>query len=372
MRSRSPLRVLFIGSLLAASAFGSWSCRARGRRGAAGASHKVASSASSGPITAAAIAHGGVGGDERTSDGCRKAVDAALAALEKGADPIDAAVEGVVIMEDDPRFNAGTGSRVRIDGETVQMDASVMRSDGTFGAVAGIERVKNPVRVARAVIDTPHILLAGDGATRFARTLGMPDYDTATESMKLQAELLQVKLMTNDPTLPAAWKTFDWRKHWNFQRSLEEAGMVSPPDAPSGATSDAGHDTVGVAVRASDGRFGVALSTGGTSITLRGRVGDVPILGAGLFAGPFGASAATGVGERIVAVGLSRAVHDWLASGVSASDAAKRGVELVRAKGGDVGLIVITRDAMAAAADQEMPWAARTSGSETWSGPSPK
>lgn len=330
-------------------------------------------------MKAAAIAHGGVGGDPKNVDGCRKAVDAALAALEKGADPIDAAVEGVVVMEDDPRFNAGTGSRVRIDGDTVQMDASVMRSDGTFGAVAGIERVKNPVRVARAVIDTPHILLAGDGATRFARTLGMPDYDPATETMKLEAELLQVKLMTNDPSLPAAWKTFDWKTHWNFRRSLEEAGMV-PPSEPAtkgamsgdaGSTLDAGHDTVGVAVRAADGRFGVALSTGGTSITLRGRVGDVPILGAGLFAGPFGASAATGVGERIVSVGLGREVHRWLESGASAEDAAKRGVELVRAKGGDIGVIVITRDAMAAAADQKMPWAARTSGSDQWQGPSP-
>jgi len=115
-----------------------------------------------------------------------------------------------------------------------------------------------------------------------------------------------------------------------------------------------------------------ALSTGGTSITLRGRVGDVPILGAGLFAGPFGASAATGVGERIVAAGLGREVHDWLASGVSAQDAAKRGVDVVRALGGDIGLIVITRDAMAAAADAPMPWAARTLGSEAWMGPSPE
>ena len=280
-------------------------------------------------------------------------------------------------MEDDPRFNAGTGSRVRIDGETVQMDASVMRSDGKFGAVAGIERVKNPVRVARAVIDTPHLLIAGDGATRFARTLGMPDYDPATESMKLQAQLLQVKLMTNDASLPAAWKTFDWRTHWNFPKSLVEVGMETPPDdadagTGAGAGADAGaNDTVGVAVRASDGRFAVALSTGGTSITLRGRVGDVPIFGAGLFAGPFGAAAATGTGEHIVQVGLGRAVHESLAKGATASEAAKRGVDLVRTVGGDVGLIVITRDAMAAAADGTMPWAARTVGSEAWMGPSP-
>src|SRR5687768_12941689 len=100
-------------------------------------------------VKAAAIAHAGVGSGPALSDGPRKAVDAALAALESGADPLDAAVAGAVILEDDPRFNAGTGSRVRIDGATVQMDASLMRSDGKFSAVAAIERVKNPIVVAR-------------------------------------------------------------------------------------------------------------------------------------------------------------------------------------------------------------------------------
>ena len=88
----------------------------------------------------------------------------------------------LVVLEDDPRFNAGTGSRVRIDGETIQMDAAVMHSEGSFGAVAAIERVANPVRVARAVVGGPHRILAGDGATAFARALGMADYDPSTEA----------------------------------------------------------------------------------------------------------------------------------------------------------------------------------------------
>src|SRR5438094_555424 len=107
----------------------------------------------------AAVAHGGVGTPAADSDGCRAAVDAALAALAAGADPVDAAVAGTVVLEDDPRFNAGTGSVVRLDG-SVQMDASVMDSGGRFGAVAAVERVKNPVVVARAVLETPHLLLA--------------------------------------------------------------------------------------------------------------------------------------------------------------------------------------------------------------------
>src|SRR5207302_2003997 len=163
--------------------------------------------------------------------------------------------------------NAGTGSQIRIDGRTIQMDASVMDSRGRFGAVAAIESVKNPVKVARAVVGTPHILLVGDGATRFARALGMPPYDPSTPRTREKARRLRRRLDARDPKLDEPWRTFDWRRHWNFERGPDE------------------HDTVGVAVRTADGRFAAALSTGGTSITLRGRVGDVPILGAGIYAG---------------------------------------------------------------------------------------
>jgi isoaspartyl peptidase/L-asparaginase-like protein (Ntn-hydrolase superfamily) len=269
-----------------------------------------------------------------------------------------------MVMEDDPRFNAGTGSRVRLDLASVQMDASVMRSDGRFGAVAGVENVKNPVRVARAVMDSPHRLIAGDGATRFARTLGMPYYDPRTPEMRASAEELRAQLVRRDPTLPKEWLAYDWRARWNYALSLEEAGVG---DVATPGAADAGHDTVGVAVRTKDGRFGVALSTGGTSITLRGRVGDVPILGAGLFAGDHGASAATGIGERIIDAGLSRKVHDWLAAGSTAKDAAERAVR--EAGGEDIGIIVIDPLAMAAAADRSMAWAGRESGSTGWLGP---
>jgi beta-aspartyl-peptidase (threonine type) len=323
------------------------------------------------PWKAAAIAHGGAGSPPDRADGCRKAVDASLAVLESGGDPADAAVAGVVVMEDDARFNAGTGSRVRIDGRTVQMDASVMTSEGRFAAVAAIEDVKNPVKVARAVLDTPHLLLAGDGATRFARTLGMPPYQPATAEMRAKAHDIQELLRRGDPALPEAWRRFDWRKHWNFETSLAEAGLAAPKGsgAPPGANSSS--DTVGVAVRASDGRFAVALSTGGTTITLRGRVGDVPVYGAGLFAGPHGASAATGTGERIIEAALARRVNEWLEEGKSPEEAARRAVEEVSRKGGDIGVIVIGPGAMTGAADGSMAWAARESGSSVWLGPDP-
>jgi isoaspartyl peptidase/L-asparaginase-like protein (Ntn-hydrolase superfamily) len=301
-------------------------------------------------------------------------VDWALRALEASGDPVEAAVAGVVVLEDDPRFNAGTGAIVRIDGRTVQMDASVMRSDGRFGAVAGVENVKNPVRVARAVMDTPHLLLAGDGATRFARTLGMPFYDPTTPESLARIQKTQARLLAGDPSLPAAWRSFDWRAHWNFERSIEEAGLsptkakdANARDAKAGGAADAGHDTVGVAVRARDGRFGVALSTGGTAITLRGRVGDVPILGAGLYAGPRGAAASTGTGERIVEAGIARKVHEWLAAGATAQEAATRAVDVVGAE--DLAIIVIDPRSMAAGTGPRgMAWAAREAGSEQWQG----
>lgn len=311
------------------------------------------------PWKAAAIAHGGVGSPPDRADGARAAVDAALAALAAGADPLDAAVAGVVVLEDDARFNAGTGSRVRIDGETVQMDAAVMRSDGTFGAVAVIEDVKNPVAVARAVVDTPHILLAGDGATRFARSLGMEEYDPATDEMKAKTAEIIERLRIGADDLPERWQGFPWKDRWNFERTLAEAGLTE---------EDIGTDTVAVAVRTDDGRFAAAISTGGTAITLRGRVGDVPILGAGVYAGAHGAVAATGTGERIVEAGASRRVYQRLQAGTSLNDAAAQIVAQLDPKG-SIGIILIGPTSMTAAADRPMAWAAREQGSDTWLGP---
>ena len=316
------------------------------------------------PGKAAAIAHGGVGSPPTKADGCRSAVDAALRVLEKGGEPIDAAVAGVVVLEDDPRFNAGTGSIVRIDGKTVQMDASVMTSEGRFGGVAVIEHVKNPVKVAQAVLKTPHLLIAGDGATRYARALGMPFHDPSTEETRALTRSIQERLRRADPSLPEPWNTPAWRSVWNYESTLEQAGFGA-------GLTDAGTDTVGVAVRGADGRFAVALSTGGTSITLRGRVGDVPILGAGLFADRNGAVAATGKGERIMEAGLGRAAVGWLGAGTPPADVATRAVEQIRGKG-DVGIIVIGTSTMAAAADRPMAWAARELGSTEWKGPAPE
>jgi isoaspartyl peptidase/L-asparaginase-like protein (Ntn-hydrolase superfamily) len=180
--------------------------------------------------------------------------------------------------------------------------------------------------------------------------------------MRAAAREIQRQLMSHDASLPADWRTFDWRARWNFPRSIDEAMAPAPSANPPS------HDTVGVAVRAADGRFAVALSTGGTSITLRGRVGDVPVYGAGLFASPDGAVAATGSGERIIEQSLGRTVVGWLADGASSEDAARRAVALIGERG-SIGVIVIGRSTMAAAADRDMAWAGRAQGSTEWLGP---
>src|SRR5262245_13173709 len=121
------------------------------------------------------LVHGGVGSPAAWKDGCEKAAARALARLGSGADALDAAVEAATMLEDDGRYNAGSGSSLRLDGSTIEMDASVMDSRGGIGCVAAIRRVKNPVLVAREVMKSPHMLLCGEGAVGFARACGFED-----------------------------------------------------------------------------------------------------------------------------------------------------------------------------------------------------
>jgi L-asparaginase / beta-aspartyl-peptidase len=299
----------------------------------------------------AAIAHGGVGSPIERSPAVMAAVRRALERLGQGDKPLDAAVAGAVVLEDDPSFNAGTGANVRFDGVSVQMDAAVMDSSGRFGAVAVIERVKNPVRVARAVIDTPHSLIAGDGATAFARALGFADYDPATaDARKRRDRAMETLEGRADAALPPGWEGFDWRKHYDYQRKLRDAGLESS-------------DTIGVLVRGSDGSLAGALSTGGTTLTLRGRVGDVPLRGAGLFVGEHGAVAATGNGEDIVREQLARRVYERMAGGEPPDRAIRWGLSLFP-EHVPIGLIALSRTLQAAGANRAMAWAARDPGGE--------
>lgn len=288
------------------------------------------------------LCHGGAASLSSDSDGPERAARLALEALRKGATPLDAAVEACADLEDDTRFNAGTGSNLRLDGKTIEMDASCMDDRGRFGAVACIRDVRNPVRVARAVLRTPHNLLAGEGAIRFARALGHAPYNPWTERAQLKFDLVQKAFRdAGKPPSDWGWDFAELRSLWNYEVKINEA-LGS-------------QDTVGCVV--SDGRhYAASLSTGGTISTLMGRTGDVPLPGCGLHAGPFGAVACTGDGDRLTRVMLGRTVYSWLERGASPEEALTRALELLGPEV-DVGLIIVHKDQYAGGSNRDMAWA---------------
>lgn len=305
----------------------------------------------------AILTHGGAASPNTYSDGCQAAALAAEMVLNAGGDAFAAALAATVVLEDDPRFNAGTGSNLRLDGRIIEMDASIMTSDGRFGAVTGIQRVKNPILVAAKVCDLPHLLIAGEGATAFARRLGFADFDPTTDGARRKYERAIAELRGQGDGYyaddAAAWRSTDFDKIWNFPGEVWGARRDDTPKPRTRIPGDEGCDTVGAVVRDEQGRFAATASTGGTLYMLRGRVGDSPLMGCGVYAGPKGAVAATGIGEEIVRRFLSKTVYDWLEDGMPAEIAAARGVALYP-KEIDIGLLVIGETDHAIAANRDM------------------
>jgi L-asparaginase/beta-aspartyl-peptidase (threonine type) len=291
---------------------------------------------------AAIVVHGGAGSPREYDDGCERAARRGLEELDISGDALEAAIAAVTVLEDDGRFNAGRGAALGLDGATVEMDASVMDTRGRLGAVACVQGIENPVLLARAVADTPHWFLAGDGANRFARAIRHPAWDKISDHQrKKHAEVLQA-LAGSAPAMPGV-DNKAFMRFWNYD---------TPLALPSGAACD----TVGAVVRGPDGHFGVAASTGGSAPSLLGRVGDTPIIGSGFYAGPAGAVAATGVGEYIVRHLLAHRVYTWIEDGMPLEQALKRGVSLFD-KDVDVGLIAVSRLEAGAYSNGGMPQA---------------
>jgi len=303
------------------------------------------------------VTHGGVGSPPTWNEDVQAAADAALAETTATGDALAGALAGTVILEDNPLLNAGTGANIRLDGRTIQMDAALMTSTGDFAAVAVIEYVSHPILVARAILDTPHRMLAGDGATRFAHVMGFADVTPSCEQSEAKYRQRIANLLRGN--VAGGYATFDWRRAWNFPSpppSLPSDNTASPDNNDSLRQLDP-VDTVGTVVRAADGTFAVTLSTGGTSITLDGRVGDVPIYGCGCYAGPAGAVACTGYGEEIIRTAMARSVYSMMADGISTREAVRRGVASFP---GDwsLGLIAVGRDGWGVAATHEMAYGA--------------
>jgi beta-aspartyl-peptidase (threonine type) len=246
------------------------------------------------------LAHGGAGSDNTHSDGTDSACQQGLELMQSRTPVLEVACRAVAILEDDPRFNAGTGSRKRSDG-SVRMDASCMDSGKRFGAVSSIQHIKNPIHVARKVVDSEYRLLTGEDAHQYAVELGFEKVDmTCMDS-----------------------------------------------NAP-------GTDTVGAVVF--DGtQFAAALSTGGTGESRPGRVGDVPLIGCGLYAGEHGAIAATGHGESITLNLTAYRTYVMLAQGIAPQEALDIALGWFD-ESQDIGLLIVSRQGHVGGSNRSMAW----------------
>lgn len=291
----------------------------------------------------AVVVHGGAGEPLHYEDGCKAAADAAVLELTRGKQAIDAAVAAVVSLENDGRFNAGTGAILALDGETINLDACVMDSCGVLGAVSSIKYVKNPVLVARDVSKTPHVALACDGATQFARIMGHRFYYAPTQrAYEMHCEMIE-KVRQGEDANNQSFKDFE--TYWNFIVPVKYAREI-------------GCDTVGAVVRDAEGRFAVAGSTGGSAPTLLGRVGDTCTMGSGFYAGPAGAVACTGVGEEIIRRIMAFRVYQWIEGGMPVPAALRKAVDEFP-DDIDFGIIAVSQTESGADSNQPMPQALR-------------
>jgi L-asparaginase / beta-aspartyl-peptidase len=261
------------------------------------------------------LVHGGAGPKSVGPAGLRivaSALENGLSILKNGGSSVDAVEAAVRIMEESGRFNAGRGSRLQLDGHR-RMDASIMEGfDLKAGAVAGIENVDDPIRVARLVMDrSPHVLMSGEGAARLARFFGLEiESPPAGDSLRFLKNVLKLK---------------------------------SPPVRLFKEIY--GHETVGAVARDESGTFAAGASTGGITAMLPGRVGDTPLIGAGIYAdNEAGAVSMTGLGETIIRAGLAKEICGLLGNGFTAAQAARKSMKrMLRRIRGEAGAIVIDR-----------------------------
>jgi len=269
-------------------------------------------------MTMAMIVHGGAWAipDDQVdahARGCLAAMRTGWAILREGGPALDAVEAAIRIMEDDPIFDAGKGSCLTQAGE-VELDASLMDGETlNVGAVACVKHIAQPIHLARLVMESPHVLLVGEGAERFAEQHGMAL--CATEDLIVDRER-------------AIWEEFRRQGHTRL-----------------GDVFEARHDTVGAVALDASGNIAAGLSTGGTPNKLPGRVGDVPQVGCGFYAdNAVGGVACTGLGEAIARMALAqRAIH-LLQSGLLPQQAAQRAIQMLAARvGGSAGLIILDR-----------------------------
>jgi len=276
------------------------------------------------------VIHGGAGvvrkemtpeKEKAVRAGLEKALATGYAVLKSGGNSLDAVQKAIVVLEDDPNFNAGRGAVFNHEGKN-ELDASIM--DGATqraGAVANVHRIRNPIELARAVMEkSEHVMLIGDGAEQFAQSIGMP--------------LVDPKYFYTE----ARWKA--------LQQALEEEKAKS---AEAGKTPH--HGTVGAVALDVKGNLAAGTSTGGMTNKRFGRVGDSPIIGAGTYADARCAVSATGWGEFYI---RATAARDICARVEFRGDELKKAADevvlgIIPKLGGDGGVIALDKDGNIAA-----------------------
>lgn len=261
----------------------------------------------------AIIAHGGAGGinyPRRRRNGLIKAVRIGYDIIRHGGSSLDAVEKAAVILEDATVFNAGTGSYLNLVGD-VEMDASIMTGDLRFGAVGVIKYVKNPIIVARMVMErTDHLLLCGENAIRFARLMGIKRYDPKTKEKE------------------RLWKRKKEKCESTYFKRIDQFSDL--------------YGTIGVVAIDQRGLISVATSSGGINLRLPGRVGDTPMIGAGTYADRNAGISATGHGEEIMRHLLAFRVANSIPS-LPAKEAAKRVLQHATRHGCKCGMIGISK-----------------------------
>jgi N4-(beta-N-acetylglucosaminyl)-L-asparaginase len=258
---------------------------------------------------------------------------AAWDVLNRQGRALDAVEAGVRVPEGDPNnHSVGYGGLPDRDG-FVTLDACIMDENSNCGSVMFLESIVHPISVARMVMEkTPHIVLAGDGALQFALANGFK----------------KVNLLT--PESEKIWK--DWLRDSKYEPMINvENKMYGPAPGSKMPGGPLNHDTIGMLALDSKGNLSGACTTSGMAFKIHGRVGDSPIIGAGLFVdNEIGAATSTGVGEEVIRIVGSHLVVEFMRQGLSPRDSCRKAVERIvnrdpqKAKNLQVGFLAMKKD----------------------------
>ncbi|MDP1911946.1 isoaspartyl peptidase/L-asparaginase family protein [Brevundimonas sp.] len=284
--------------------------------------------------------HGGAGVIERDSlspeqdaayrAALHRALEAGSAVLAAGGSALDAVQAAIELMEDDPLFNAGRGAVFTAAGRN-ELDAAVMNgSDLSAGAVAGLTTTRHPIAAARAVMEqSPHVMLIGQGADSFAASVGLEQVDPAFFFTERRWQGLEAALRAQNLPVP--------------ERPAGAPGPQAENTLPAPPLNERKFGTVGAVALDSEGRLAAGTSTGGMTAKRWGRVGDVPVIGAGTYASNREGCAvsATGDGEFYIRASVARDICARIAGGSTSQTAAQAEVDDALSLGGSGGVIVM-------------------------------